>query len=60
MTVYEEKGHKSRKDYLLSIADDFGLEPSTVFEIASILGSNEDFDGLISSLEDYVAIYGQK
>jgi len=53
MSIYTENGYDSRKDYLISLADDYGVEKSDVFAIASILGSNEDFDGLVTSLEDF-------
>jgi hypothetical protein len=53
MNVYQENGYSSRKEYLLSLAEDFGIDKSAVFTIASMLGETEDFDGLISSLEDY-------
>jgi hypothetical protein len=52
MNIYKENGYDSRKDYLTCIADDYGLEVADVFTVASILGSSEDFDGLLSSLED--------
>ena len=52
MSIYTEEGYKSRRDYLDSLADDFGLEKSTVYALAGILGPNEDFDGLICALED--------
>ena len=53
MTVYQQNGYESRKEYLVSLADDFGMDRQTVFFIADMLGENEDFDGLITSLEDY-------
>ena len=52
MTIYQEHGFENRKDYLNSLADDFGVDRQTVYTLASMLGSSEDFDGLISSLED--------
>lgn len=52
MSIYQENGFENRKDYLLSLADDFGIDVQTVFALASILGSTEDFDGLITALED--------
>jgi hypothetical protein len=52
MTIYEENGHKNRQEYLLSLADDYGLNPELVFAVADVLGKDEDFDGLISTLED--------
>ena len=52
MSIYTDEGYKSRRDYLDSLADDFGLEKSTVYALAGILGPSEDFDGLICALED--------
>ena len=56
MSIYTDEGYESRRDYLISLADDFGVDVDTVFAIASILGSGEDFDGLICELEDYQSI----
>ena len=52
MCAYQNNGYENRKDYLACLADDFGLELSTVYALASMLGEGEDFDGLVSSLED--------
>ena len=52
MSIYKENGYESRRDYLDSIADDFGIDKQTVYSLASLLGSNEDFDGLVTALED--------
>jgi len=52
-TIYEIKGYKNRDEYLESISEDYGVPVSTVYSIATILGEDEDFDGLISSIEDY-------
>lgn len=51
-TIYEEHGYKNRRDYLESLADDHGVEVDTVFALASLLGPDEDFDGLVTQLED--------
>ena len=52
MSIYTDNGYKNRKDYLNNLADDFGVDCDTVYQLASILGADEDFDGLVSSLED--------
>lgn len=52
MSVYTDNGYKSRKDYLDSIAEDMGLDKGTVYMLAELLGPNEDFDGLVTSLKD--------
>lgn len=51
--IYMENGYKDRRDYLENLALDMGIDRSIVFSLASLLGSVEDFDGLVSSLEDY-------
>jgi hypothetical protein len=53
MTIYQENGFETRKEYLLDLADNMNMDASIVFALADMLGSNEDFDGLVTSLEDY-------
>ena len=53
MTIYQLNGYQSRKEYLLDLADNMGMDASIVFALADMLGSSEDFDGLVTSLEDY-------
>jgi hypothetical protein len=55
MTIYQENGFQTRREYLDSLADDLGLDPRTVYLMAEMLGPSEDFDGLVTSLEDYAA-----
>lgn len=52
MSIYEKNGYVNRKDYLKSLAEEYGLSYKKVSTIADLLGPNEDFDGLISTLED--------
>ncbi len=52
MSIYQDNGYENRRDYLACLADDFNLPLETVITLASILGANEDFDGLVTSLED--------
>lgn len=47
--VYIKQGYKNRKDYLASLAEEYGDE---VYILAQMLGPEEDFDGLVSSCED--------
>lgn len=53
MNIYEKNGYENRQDYIQSLSEDYGIEQETVQYLADILGHTEDFDGLISSLEDY-------
>ena len=50
--IYIENGYKNRKEYLVSLANEYGVFVDTVFALASVLGAVEDFDGLINSLEE--------
>ena len=54
--VYQENGYDSRDDYLNSLSEDYGIPLDAVLAVAEILGPDEDFDGLVSNLED--AMYG--
>lgn len=49
---YAEYGCSNRKDYLDSLADEYGVDNDSVYALADILGESEDFDGLVTSLED--------
>lgn len=51
--IYIEKGYESRKDYLNSLAEDYGTDYDTVKLLADLLGPTEDFDGLVTSLQDH-------
>ena len=50
--LYEELGHADRHEYLVSLADEHGFDIDVVVECAAILGPNEDFDGLVTMLDD--------
>lgn len=55
MSIYTDEGYESRQDYLTSLADDMGVDLDTVFALSILLGSSEDFDGLVTALEDFSA-----
>ena len=57
MNTYQREGYENRRDYLLSLADDTGVDISLVMALADMLGEEEDFDGLVTSLEDYAEGY---
>ena len=52
MSIYEENGYANRREYLDAMAEDYGLEKHDVRLVAGLLGPSEDFDGLISTLEE--------
>ena len=57
MSIYQENGFSNRREYLESLADNLCLDPSIVYALADLLGPTEDFDGLVTSLEDYAEGY---
>ena len=52
MTIYQENGFNNRTEYLRSLSEEYDLPFSDVAMLASVLGPNEDFDGLVTTLED--------
>lgn len=50
MNVYQEHGFENRRAYLESLCEDYPRD--AVFMLADLLGSDEDFDGLVTMLED--------
>jgi len=52
MSIYTENGYENRRHYLLCLADDYGVDIATVTAMASILGPSEDFDGLVTAIQD--------
>ncbi len=50
-TRYEMHGYKDRQQYLEDLYGEYGQD--VVDALASILGAEEDFDGLVSALQDY-------
>jgi hypothetical protein len=51
--VYAANGYRDHEDYLNSLADDRGIERMAVDMIADMLGETEDFDGLVTALDDF-------
>ena len=52
---YQVDGAIDRFGYLESLADDHGVEFDVVLTLVDVLGPEEDFDGLVTSLEDLAA-----
>ena len=50
--IYQENGYADRDDYLNCLSEDYGVSIESVYSLAEMLGENEDFDGLVSALED--------
>jgi hypothetical protein len=54
--IYQENGYADREEYLTSTADNYGVPSMVVTELASLLGPEEDFDALVSELDDMDAM----
>ena len=52
MTVYKRKGYANRDEYLEGLAEEYDVDVDIVYNLASVLGPYEDFDGLPMMLED--------
>lgn len=50
--IYQDNGYDSRQHYLECLAEDYGIDNETIVACAELLGPEEDFDGLISTLAD--------
>lgn len=50
--VYQEHGYYNREDYLRCLSEDWDMPFMTVKMLADMLGPEEDFDGLVTALED--------
>ena len=53
MSIYTDQGYEDRNDYLKCLAEDNEVDINTVEALAGMLGPTEDFDGLVTSIEDY-------
>ena len=51
--IHINQGFESRMDYLTQLAEMNELPLAIVKEVAWLLGEEEDFDGLLTALEDY-------
>lgn len=52
MSIYTDKGFKNRDHYLEELAGDLEVDVNIVHMLADLLGPNEDFDGLVTAIED--------
>ena len=50
LSVYQQNGYDNREAYLADLAEDYGEELVQI--MTSVLPASEDFDGLVTSLED--------
>jgi len=55
---YQDNGYKNRSEYLKHLSDYYVIPIDSVWAMAEVLGSDEDFDALICDLEDYEFLFG--
>ncbi|MDE2563012.1 MAG: hypothetical protein KGL48_12275 [Sphingomonadales bacterium] len=52
LSRYQADGAIDRFGYLEDLAADHGVEFETILTLTDVLGPDEDFDGLVTTLED--------
>jgi hypothetical protein len=50
-------GYKNRRAYLQCLSNDNGVSYASVVSLAVVYGPSEDFDGLVTSVEDYADLF---
>ncbi len=51
-TIYQENGFADRLAYLSHLSDEYNVDLEVVQAGAELLGEAEDFDGLVSMIQD--------
>ena len=51
--IYNQNDFANRAEYLQHLSILYDVDIETIETLADLLGPSEDFDGLVSSLEDY-------
>jgi len=54
MSIYTDNGYENRVAYLLHLAQDNVIGLDIVLMLSDSLGPNEDFDGMVTEIEDYI------
>ena len=57
LNIYQTQGFDDRIDYLNALCEEYPRD--IVFALADMLGQSEDFDGLVTALQDYAEDYAQ-
>lgn len=58
LEVYHEHGADSRFEYLQGLADNACVDFDVVLTLLTVLPPDEDFDGLVTSIEDAALMEG--
>jgi len=57
--IYQQNGYKDREDYLKCLSEDYGVPLEVVYTLSEMLGKTEEFDGLVSVLEDAEGMFDE-
>jgi len=58
LAIYREQGCESRFEWLKHLSDEHGVPLRDVIAMADVLTAEEDFDGLVTSIEDVACCIG--
>ena len=56
MSIYEKNGYEDRNHYLEELALEYNLDFDSVYFLAQMLGEEDDFEGLIIAIENYLVV----
>ena len=51
LDIYQSNGYHDRTKYLATLSEEYPRD--VVYALADMLGRSEDFDGLVTALQDY-------
>lgn len=54
MSIYTDNGFANRREYFDSLSREFEIGTDMISTFADLLGPDEDFDGLVSQIQEYV------
>jgi len=57
--IYQQNGYENKEYYLKCLSEDYGVPLEVVYGLAEMLGETEDFDGLISALDDAEGMFDE-
>lgn len=54
MNIYQRNGYENREHYIEELAFEYGLDFDSVYFLAQMLGEEDDFDGLLIAIENFM------
>lgn len=55
--IYKQNGYTSRSHYIECLSEDYNVPLDTVEALADLYGEVEDFDGLVTALQDIEGVF---